>query len=233
MLTKVAIAGAVAGVGYLAYHCYAPTSQLYGRTLAYAANPAHLALTYDDGPNDLHTERLLEVLARQEVKATFFLIGRFVAARPQIARAIVAAGHLVANHATKHPNLLPLPQARIVSELSECSKIIADVTGVQPRYFRPPFGARRPAVLSAARDLGLLPVMWDTTCFDWRVTTAEVVEDYARKRIDRDRSRGHVILMHDGGHTGLGADRSHTVIASDRLIRRYKGRYEFRTVDQI
>ena len=233
MLTQVALAGAAAGAGYLAYHCYSPTSQLYGKTLAHAANPLHLALTYDDGPNDLHTERLLEVLARQEVKATFFVIGRFVSARPQIARAIVAAGHLLGNHTASHPNLLLRSQSQILSELSEGSKIILDVTGVQPRYFRPPFGARRPAVLSVARELGLLSVMWDTTCYDWRAINADVVENNARRRIDSDHSQGHIILLHDGGHTGLGADRSHTVTASERLIQRYKGTYEFRTVDQI
>jgi peptidoglycan-N-acetylglucosamine deacetylase len=233
VLTKIAIAGAVAGAGYLTYHCYSPTSQLYGRTLARAANPAHLALTYDDGPNDQHTERLLEVLAHYQVTATFFLVGRFVSARPQIARAVVAAGHLIGNHTVTHANLLLLSRQRIVTELSECSRIIFDVTGVHPRYFRPPFGARRPGVLSAARELGLVPVMWDVTCYDWRATSADAVENYARRRIDRDRARGHIILLHDGGHTGLGANRSHTVIATERLIQRYKGEYEFRTVDQI
>lgn len=223
----------LAGAAWLGYNCYSPTSQLYGRTLTHCADPNHLALTYDDGPNDRDTERLLDVLARHEVKATFFLIGKFVAARPQIARAIVVAGHLIANHTASHPHLVLLSRAKIRTQLSDCSKAIADVTGVRTRFFRPPFGARRPAVLQVARELELEPVMWSVTCFDWKPTTADAVERNARKRIEGERSRGHIILMHDGGHTGIGADRSHTVEATGRLIERYKRNYQFRRIDQI
>lgn len=223
----------VAGAVWLGYNCYSPTSQLYGRTITHCANPKHLALTYDDGPNDLHTERLLDVLAQHDVKATFFLIGKFVIARSQIVRAIAAGGHLLANHTETHPHLVLLSRAQIRNQLSDCSKAIADATGIQTRFFRPPFGARRSAVLEIARELELEPVMWDVTCFDWKSTTADSVERHAHKRIERDTRRGHIILLHDGGHTGIGADRSHTVEASRRLIERYKPRYAFQRLDQI
>ncbi len=118
----------LAAAGYLAYHAYSPSSQLFGAALSRCPDPRDLALTYDDGPNDVHTERLLEILARNEVKATFFLIGRFVKARPQIARLIVSAGHLVANHTMTHPNLLLQSRSSVVRELSDCSQIIADAT---------------------------------------------------------------------------------------------------------
>jgi peptidoglycan/xylan/chitin deacetylase (PgdA/CDA1 family) len=232
-MNKLGIAGACAGVGYFAYHCYSPTSQLYGRTLTHCTDPQQLALTYDDGPNDVHTHRLLEVLARHDVKATFFLIGSFVAARPQIARAIADAGHLLANHTATHPNLLFLSRAKLRAQLSDCSHAIADATGIQPHFFRPPFGARRPEVLRVARELGLEPVMWSVICYDWMRTTADAIFNHGRKRIDRHRSRGHIIVMHDGGHTGLGRDRSQTVLATERLILRYRDRYSFRRIDEI
>jgi peptidoglycan/xylan/chitin deacetylase (PgdA/CDA1 family) len=227
------VGAALAGAGYLAYNYYSPTSQLYGSTLNHCSDPKQLALTYDDGPNDLYTERLLDVLARHDVKATFFLIGRFVAARPQLARAIVDTGHLLGNHTYTHPNLLLLSRRRVRQQLSDCSKAIADATGIHPRFFRPPFGARRPAVLQTARELGLEPVMWDVTCFDWTATTAEAVEKHASKRLDGNRSQGPIILLHDGGHTRLGVDRQHTVEATERLISRYKSDYCFRRIDQI
>jgi len=223
----------IAAAGLLAYHAYSPSSQLYGVTLPHCPDPRDFALTYDDGPNDVHTERLLDILARHEIKATFFLIGKFVEARPYIARSIVNAGHLVANHTATHPNLLLQSRANIVRELSDGSNMIANATGVPPKYFRPPFGARRPAVLSAARELGLEAVMWDITCFDWRATTTGAIEHHARKRIDRNRSHGHIILLHDGGHTGLGADRSHSVEATDRIIRRYGSTHRFCRIDEI
>lgn len=234
MISKLGIASALAGAAYLSYHCYSPESQLYGRTITHCSDPKYLALTYDDGPNDVHTERLLEVLARHEVKATFFLIGRFVAARPQVARAIADAGHLLANHTETHPNLLFLSHRHLHRQLADCSQVIADVTGIQPRHFRPPFGARRPAVLQIARELGLEPVMWSVTCYDWHQrATEESVLSHAYKGIERRHSRGHIVLFHDGGHTNLGQDRSHTVKATERLILRYGKEYYFRRVDEI
>jgi peptidoglycan/xylan/chitin deacetylase (PgdA/CDA1 family) len=223
----------LAAAGYLAYNCYSPTSQLYGATLSHCSDPKHLALTYDDGPNDSYTERLLEVLARHDVKATFFLIGRFVAARPHLARAVADAGHLLGNHTYTHPNLLLLSRRQMRQQLSDCSKVIADATSIQPRFFRPPFGARRPAVLQTASELGLKPVMWDVTCFDWRHTSADAIERHTTKRLERNGSQGHIILLHDGGHTRLGVDRQHTVEATERLISRYKSDHCFRRIDQI
>lgn len=75
--------------------------------------------------------------------------------------------------------------------------------------------------------------MWDVTCFDWLRTTSDSVERHARNRIECDHSRGHIILLHDGGHTGIGADRAHSIEATERLIQRYKGAYQFRRIDEI
>src|SRR5580700_2915200 len=90
-----AVAAALAG----GYQSMAPTAQWYGQTFTgLPRGSRQIALTYDDGPNDPHTLRLLEVLARHSVHATFFLIGRHVQQRPDIAREIVQAGHVVGNH---------------------------------------------------------------------------------------------------------------------------------------
>lgn len=232
MIPAIATLGVAAGASLLGYHCFSPTSQLYGPTITHCP-PNRLAFTYDDGPNDVHSERLLEVLSEHQVRATFFLIGNFVRARPQIARRIASAGHLIGNHTQSHPNLLFLSSRGIRQEISDSSKAIADVVGSKISWFRPPFGARRPLVLSIARQLGLNPVMWSVTCFDWKPTTAAVVEANARKKIDNDRDRGHIVLLHDGGHTQIGADRSQTVEATRLLIERYKQDYRFVTVDAI
>jgi peptidoglycan/xylan/chitin deacetylase (PgdA/CDA1 family) len=81
--------------------------------------------------------------------------------------------------------------------------------------------------------LGFTPVMWSVTCYDWRKTTADVVERHARRGIDKHSGRGPILLLHDGGHAGIGADRSHTVAATERLILRYKDQYRFRTITEI
>jgi peptidoglycan/xylan/chitin deacetylase (PgdA/CDA1 family) len=96
-------AGAIAGAVAAGWHSMSPTSQLFGRTFTGAAPGARaLALTFDDGPNDPWTARLLDVLARHEVRATFFMIGRYVREQPAIARAVAAAGHEIGNHTFSH-----------------------------------------------------------------------------------------------------------------------------------
>ena len=112
------IAGAVAAVT-AGYNSMAPRSQLYGRTFIGERRPSRrLALTFDDGPNDPHTLHLLDVLARHNVHATFFMIGSFVEQRPEIARAVAAAGHAIGNHTHTHPNLIFHPGADTPSPAS-------------------------------------------------------------------------------------------------------------------
>jgi peptidoglycan-N-acetylglucosamine deacetylase len=189
-----------------------------------------LALTYDDGPNDPHTLRLLEVLARHEVRATFFLIGRYVRRRPDIVREILRAGHVIGNHTFTHPLLIFQSEVEIRRQIDECRAALQDAVGESSNLFRPPFGGRRPAVLRIARELGFAPVMWRVTGYDWNAPPAEVIE----KRVVRQVRGGEVILLHDGGHKKMGADRSQTVMATERLIGRYKGEgFELVTVPQM
>ncbi len=223
-LTGIAAVAAVAA----GYQSMAPAGQWYGGTFTgLPPGSRQIALTYDDGPNDPHTMRLLEVLARHSVQATFFLIGSYVHQRPEIVREIVAAGHVVGNHTFTHPLLILKSEAKIREELGRCRSALEDAVGEASNLFRPPFGGRRPAVLRVARELGLEPVMWNVTGYDWNGPAAEVIERKVKKQI----RGGDVILLHDGGHKQMGADRSQTVIATDRLISRYKTEdYEFVTI---
>lgn len=226
-LTGVSAAAAVAA----GYQSMAPTGLWYGRTFTgLARGSRQIALTYDDGPNDPHTMRLLEVLARHGVRATFFLIGRYVLQRPDLAREIVKAGHIVGNHTFTHPLLIFKSEAEIRGEISQCRAALQDAIGEHSNLFRPPFGGRRPAVLRVARELGLEPVMWSVTGYDWNAPPASVIE----RKVGRQMRGGDLILLHDGGHKQMGADRSQTVNATDRLIARYKAEgYEFVTVTQM
>jgi peptidoglycan/xylan/chitin deacetylase (PgdA/CDA1 family) len=208
-----------------------PTGQWYGRTFTgLSRGTKQLALTYDDGPNDPHTLRLLEVLAKYDVRATFFLIGRYVRQRPQIAREVVNAGHVVGNHTFTHPLLTLKNVAEVRQELSDCRSALQDAIGEHSNLFRPPFGGRRPAVLRVARELGLEPIMWNVTGYDWNAPPSAVIE----RKVSRQIRGGDVILLHDGGHKQMGADRSQTVSATDLLISRYKsGGYGFVTIPQM
>lgn len=112
-------AAGLASAGFLGYHSIAPRSQFFGATfIGTPGRGRQLALTYDDGPNDPDTLLLLDVLERHQVKATFFLIGRYVEKRPDIVRRIVDAGHEIGNHTYSHPNLALISQANQIEELS-------------------------------------------------------------------------------------------------------------------
>jgi peptidoglycan/xylan/chitin deacetylase (PgdA/CDA1 family) len=225
-LTAAAAAASAAG-----YQSMAPTGQWYGRTFTgLERGSKQIALTYDDGPNDPHTLKLLEVLARHEVRATFFMIGRFVRQRPDIARAVAQAGHVIGNHTLTHPLLIFESAAQTRTQLVDCRAALTDVIGQHSNLFRPPFGGRRPATLRVARELGLETVMWNVTGYDWSAPPASEIE----KRVSRKMRGGDVILLHDGGHRAMGADRAQTVIATDNLIRRYKDQgYEFVTIAEM
>src|SRR4051812_23374274 len=134
---------AVASFGalvYAGYHTMAPMSQVYGRTFTgTGAGQRHMALTFDDGPNDPYTLQLLEVLSRYNVKATFFLIGKYIDQRPDIVRELVASGHVIANHTYTHPNLIFQSQSQFRDELSRCERALDNAVGQNHApLFRPP-----------------------------------------------------------------------------------------------
>ena len=227
-LIGAAVVGALTASGY---QSMAPTGQWYGRTFVGMGRGAkRLALTFDDGPNDPHTLRLVEVLAKHDVRATFFLIGRFVEARPDIVRDLAGAGHVIGNHTYTHPNLIFASALQTRTQIEECERALRQAVGGHSRLFRPPFGGRLPATLRVARSLQFTPVMWNVTGWDWNAPSAEYIEQRVRKQM----RGGDVILLHDGSHKGMGGERSATVLATDRLIERYKGeRYEFVTVPEM
>jgi peptidoglycan/xylan/chitin deacetylase (PgdA/CDA1 family) len=233
--TVATLTAAVAVGGTLAYAALSAQSQLFGRALVAGRDPDEIALTFDDGPNDIATERLLDVLDRYQVRASFFLIGRFVRQRPEIARAVAAAGHLIGNHTMTHPWLAWQSAARIHEELAGCNAALEDALGIPVGYFRAPHGARRPYVLRVAREMGLTPVQWNIIPGDWKPIGADEIVARAVGGIahNQRRRRGSNIVLHDGGDRGLGEPRLPTVEATRKLLERYTSRpgTRFVTVD--
>jgi peptidoglycan/xylan/chitin deacetylase (PgdA/CDA1 family) len=230
MLPALVGIAAAASAGAVGYQSMSPTGQWFGRTFASGERRSkQLALTFDDGPNDQHTLKLLDVLAKHNVHATFFMIGRYVREQPAIARVVADAGHVIGNHTFTHPRLIFQSDAQTRTELTNCRTTLEDATGAHSKLFRPPFGGRRPATLRIARELGLETVMWNVSGHDWNASPDSAIESKVARRIRADG--GDIILLHDGGHRALGADRAQTVIATDNLIRRFKEQgYVFVTV---
>jgi peptidoglycan-N-acetylglucosamine deacetylase len=227
-LIGLAAAAAASAAGY---QSMAPSGQWYGETFAGGMRGSkQIALTYDDGPNDPHTLKLLDVLAKHNVRATFFMIGRFVQQRRDIVREVAKAGHVIGNHTMTHPLLTFKSTAQTRTQLLQCRSALHDAIGEHSNLFRPPFGGRRPATLRIAHELGLHTVMWNVTGYDWNAPPAAVIE----KKIMRQIHGGDVVLLHDGGHRAMGADRAQTVIAMENLIQRYTDQgCEFVTVEQM
>ena len=222
---------AAAAASALGYQTMSPTGQWYGRTFAGGIRGGkQLALTYDDGPNDPWTYKLLEVLEKHSIHATFFMIGEFVQQRPEIARAVAQAGHVIGNHTFDHPSLIFETEAQTRVQLVDCRQALEDTIGKHSNLFRPPFGGRRPATIRVARNLGLETVLWNVTGYDWKAPSAALIEE----KVARQIRGGDVILLHDGRHRAFGTDRGQTVIATRNLIQRYKqAAYAFVTIPEM
>jgi peptidoglycan-N-acetylglucosamine deacetylase len=231
MLGLAIVAAAAASAYSLGYQSLAPTGQWFGRAFyGLKRGSKQIALTFDDGPNDPHTLNLLDVLAKHNVHATFFLIGRYVCQCPDIVREAVSHGHVLGNHTFTHPLLTFQSGSRIRQEIQQCREAITDAVGEHSNLFRPPWGGRRPGVFRLVRELGLDPIMWNVTGYDWDSPSAEYIEKKVNDRV----CGGDVLLLHDGGHQAFGTDRSKTVQAVDHLIARYKSQgYEFTTIPEM
>ncbi|MGH9699609.1 MAG: polysaccharide deacetylase family protein [Candidatus Acidiferrales bacterium] len=234
METHSAIAAAgilcTAAAGISAWGAVSPSSQLFGPTLRRTGNPRTLALTFDDGPNPAVTPALLDLLARHNASATFFLIGQRVRSVPALAREIAARGHAIGNHTETHPALTFLSGRRITAELRRCQEAIATATDAWPRWMRPPFGFRSPMLDGIAQKCGIVSVaMWSVMARDWRPQSAAPVI----RRLERSRG-GDIVLLHDGDHRKLEGDRMHTVKALEYWLPRWRDAgIGFVTIEQL
>ncbi|XNL30554.1 polysaccharide deacetylase family protein [Longispora sp. K20-0274] len=161
-------------------------------------DPRHVALTFDDGPDPASTPAFLTALDELGVRATFFLLGRMLRRAPGLGRELAAAGHEVALHGWGHRCLLARGPAGTYDDLARGRDLIAEVTGRAPRWYRPPYGVLTAAALTAARRLGLTPVLWTAWGRDWtaRATPASVLAT-----VRKDLAGGGTVLLHDSDCT--------------------------------
>ena len=227
-------AGLGLAVGGFAYASKWPSSRIFGEALIAPRRPGELALTFDDGPNAIWTPRLLDILARHGVQATFFVLGSRAATEPALVRRIVAEGHLIGNHSWSHLNLALTAAGRVRDELLRSKETLEEISSRPVKFFRPPFGARRPMVLRAARDLGMTPVLWNAMTSDWKEPSAEKIAARLKLKIDRLERRGRAanIVLHDGSHSETAANRGPSVAAVEKLVLRYKPTHRFVTLDK-
>jgi peptidoglycan/xylan/chitin deacetylase (PgdA/CDA1 family) len=207
---------------------------LFGPTLRHTDASNKIALTFDDGPNPAVTPKLLELFDRHSVRATFFLIGKFARACPALAREIADRGHLLGNHTENHANLIFQSPTGLQEELQRCQDALATATrSAPPLWMRPPYGYRSPLLKKAIRRAGIHGiVMWSKIGWDWTPQPPERLIARLATVGRPSRTRGDIVVMHDGDHRALGGDRHHVVAALEHWLPRWRDAgFEFVTID--
>jgi peptidoglycan-N-acetylglucosamine deacetylase len=206
-------AGLLLGTGL--WGVYDPNSPIFGRVIGRGPRERVAYLTFDDGPNPGVTQGILEVLERERVPATFFMVGRHVERHPSTAAAVAQSQHAIGNHTYSHQKLHRAGPRRVSEEIRRAHQAIAGVTGHVPRSFRAPHGYRGPFVARAIapfdyQSFGWTLGVWDTTC-----PGVEVI----RERVRRGLRPGAIVLLHDGDGYNPAGDRWQTAAALPGVIR--------------
>lgn len=185
--------------------------------------PKVVALTFDDGPNDKYTEKLLDGLKERGVKASFFLIGKCIDGNEEIVKRMDEEGHLIGVHCMQHTDLTKESTENALKQLGETGVMIAEITGKEPEYVRPPYGSWNSSLEEhVSSELGMLPVFWNVDSVDWKLkNTSKIV-----KKVVKETGDGDIILMHDEFSTSI--DAAFQII--DNLL---ANGYTFVTVDEL
>lgn len=150
----------------------------------------YVALTFDDGPHRIYTERLLDGLRERDVKASFFLLGDNIPGNERLVRRMAKEGHLVGVHCLHHVDMTKIESDEACREILETGRRIQELTGTMPEYIRPPYGAWSEELEEC---VGMLPVFWDIDTLDWKSQDVQAVVAEIRRRVGRHQ----IVLLHD------------------------------------
>lgn len=222
--------GLIVGSGLLLL-AVLPGDSFYGPVLAAGhTSKKVVALTFDDGPYSPYTEKVLAVLKKKKVHATFFIVGENALARPDLVRKIQADGHLIGTHTQHHKDLLRLDGQELQDEMAMGVESIRRITGVAPHFIRPPHGFKDYKVIEQAEKLGLTVVNWDVIPRDWTNPGTETIIS----RVVDNVKPGSVILLHDGDSPANTGSREQTVEALPKIIDLLSSEgYTFVRIDEL
>ncbi|MGL5279319.1 MAG: polysaccharide deacetylase family protein [Cetobacterium sp.] len=184
-----------------------------------------IALTFDDGPNNSSLPKVLDLLKEEDIKVSFFFIGKNILDRKSEVERVYNEGHLVLNHSYTHSNFNKASQEVVVSEIEKTNSIINDILGVTPRLFRPPYGIITENVKIAVKNLGMNIVLWNVDGEDWNIKRSL---DYVVNTQEKETKNGSIILMHTQ------PDKDTSYEALKKLIPYYRNKgYEFVKLDEL
>jgi len=185
-------------------------------------NPSEkeIAITFDDGPHPKFTPQILDILQRNNVKATFFLVGELAEKNPDLVKKEIAGGHSIGNHTYHHVNLTKIPSQYIATEIQACGDVLKSIGVKNPRLFRPPGGDYDLNVATIANSLGYTIILWTDDPGDYLSPGERIIESRTLSKA----KNGGIILIHDGVQQ--------TVNILPGLIKSLKKRgYRFVTID--
>lgn len=176
--------------------CHAFIWNCSAQTMIYHSVPNEsnrIALTFDDGPHPSQTHRILDILEKYNVKATFFMIGVNVRNYPDAAREVIARGHEVGNHTYSHVCAKNLSEYGLAQELGKCEDALEDLCEYRPHLFRPPEGVLNAYVQHCSDKGDYSLILWSVDTCDWEIKNAEIIAERVLSRIQS----GDIVLMHD------------------------------------
>lgn len=193
------------------------------------SNEKIIALTFDDGPDEIFTHQILDILKKYNIKATFFVVGEKVQYNKKIIKREFEEGHEIGNHTYTHINVSKQSYNTIKKEISDTQSAIKSVTGVEPKVFRPPYRAISKDMCKIVKDKNMNVVLWSyVDAKDWRNPGVDSIVS----SIENGVQNGCIILLHD--YNNIRNDKSQTIQALDIIIPDLisKG-YKFVTVSEL
>lgn len=185
-----------------------------------------VALTFDDGPHPVWTQKVLDILKEHKIKATFFLIGSNVEKYPWVVKRIAEEGHIIGNHTYTHKVVGSYSPTQAKREIEKTQMCIKNITGKKTYLLRPPYGSYQQGFYQVAKDYNYKIILWSVTVADWKKNLSSNEIAY---RVITSTKPGAIILLHDGG-----GRREATVKALPRIIKALKKEgYKFVTVEEM
>lgn len=191
-------------------------------------NIKQAALTFDDGPDNIYTPKILDILKENNIKATFFIVGTRAQANPQMVKRILDEGHAIGNHSWSHPELDKLSPDKVKYEIKKTDDILETMIGFHPSIVRPPYGEADKKVVEEVASMGFKIVDWSVDTRDWAGTSPKLIMDCVKLEL----KPGAIILQHCAG--GKKGKLENTVTALPEIIRYLKSEgYSFARIPEL
>lgn len=182
------------GVGTFSYNVFAKTNRLIPIYCVDKNDSKKIAISFDAAWGNEDTEKLIKILEKFKIKATFFVVGSWVDKYPESVKQLSDAGHDVENHSNSHPHMPQLSIAQMTEEIKNCNDKISNITGKNPILFRAPYGDYNNTMLETVTSLGMYTIQWDVDSRDWK---EEYTTDMIVKGVIENVKSGSIVLFHN------------------------------------